>query len=186
MSNDPTVNADTADTEPLHNPSTNTVDDHTDPPDTGAELARWKQLARKHEDRAKANAEAAKELERIKAASMTELERAVNDAKAQTRADVLREVGATRVADQVRIAAASRLDDDRIAALLDGMNPTRFMDDDGQPDVKAIKTWVDQIAPPSEPAGVPRVPFGVRDPGKTVHDPVGEFTKFISNQLNPS
>jgi hypothetical protein len=45
-------------------------------PDPAAELAHWKEMARKHEKRAKVNADAAVRLKQLDQASMTEVERA--------------------------------------------------------------------------------------------------------------
>jgi hypothetical protein len=117
----------------------------TDTTDWKAEAEKFKTLARKHEDRAKANASAAKELEQVKQASMSDQEKAVELAKAQARAEVLMEVASERVADAVRLAAANRPVD--VDALLDGLDRTRFVTDEGVPDVEAITAWVDRIAP---------------------------------------
>lgn len=196
MSNDPTANqhplgsprnpypAATDETEPINNPTTNTTADHDDPPDKDAELARWKQIARKHEDRAKANADAAKELEKLRAASMTETERAVDEARKATRAEVLREVGAERAADAMRLAAAGRPID--IEGALEGLALDRFLTDDGLPDVKRIQAFVDRIAPPQEapdPRNV-RVPLGVRDASNPTSDAGAEFAAFRTRQLD--
>lgn len=56
------------------------------PPSDTAELEKWKALARKHEDRAKANAEAAEELDKIKAAQQTEAEKLAAKAEAAEKA----------------------------------------------------------------------------------------------------
>lgn len=117
----------------------------TDTTDWKAEAEKFKTLARKHEDRAKANASAAKELEQVKQASMSDQEKAVELAKQQARAEVLIEVASERVADAVRLAAANRPVD--VDALLDGLDRTRFVTEEGTPDVEAINAWVDRIAP---------------------------------------
>lgn len=122
----------------------------TDNTDLAAELEKWKAQARKHEDRAKANAAAAKELEDVRKASMSETEKAVAEAKALTRAEVLAEVGSTLVDAEVRAALAGRTVD--VDAVLDGLNRVRFLGDDGQPDRDEIVAWVDRIAPKSETA----------------------------------
>ena len=117
----------------------------TDTTDWAAEAEKWKAQARKHEERAKANANAAKELDKLKQEAMTEQERAVEQARQEARAEALREVGADRVDDAVRAALAGRdVDDD---ALLEGLDRSRFLDEDGQPDRDRIAAWVDRIAP---------------------------------------
>lgn len=126
-------------TEPATEPATDTA------PDLAAELEKWKAQARKHEDRAKANAAAAKELEQLRQQSMTDQEKAVEAARQAARAEVLAEVGASRVDDAVRVATAGRPVD--VDALLDGLDRSRFLTDDGTPDRDGIAAWVDRIAP---------------------------------------
>lgn len=119
--------------------------------DLAAEVEKWKALARKHEGKAKSNATAAQELEKLRLQSMTDQERAVEQARADARAETLREIGVSRVDDAVRVAVAGRTVD--VDALLEGLDRSRFVDDDGQPDRDAIASWVDRVAPkPSEQA----------------------------------
>lgn len=122
----------------------------------------WKAEARKWEDRAKAaatkataNAAAAKELEQVKQASMSDIEKAVAVARTEATTEALRTVGARLVDAEVRVAAAGRTVD--VDALLEGLDRSRFVGDDGEPDRKAIAAWVDRIAPkPAE--GAPAFP----------------------------
>lgn len=116
-----------------------------EPADLAAEVEKWKALARKHEGKAKSNATAAQELEKLRLQSMTDQERAVEQARAEARAETLREMGASRVDDAVRVAVAGRPVD--VDALLEGLDRSRFIDDDGQPDRDAIASWVDRVAP---------------------------------------
>lgn len=144
----------------------------------------WKQQARENEKRAKANAEAVKELDKLKAASMTELERAVNEAKASSRVEVLREVGADRARDAVRVALAGRTVD--VDALLEGFGADAFVNDDGTPNVAKVQEWANRIAPATDAPGKPRVPAGVRDNGSPKADPAKEFADFLDGQLKRS
>lgn len=142
-----------------------TPDETAQVPDTGTDLAaeveKWKAAARKHEDRAKANAAAAKELETVRAASMTEQERAVAEAVAQSRASTLAEVGSHLAAAEVRIVAAGRLDDSQLGTLLDGIDLTKFLHEDGTVDAEKVTSFVDGIAPkPTEPSGFTPVDLG--------------------------
>lgn len=140
-----------------------TATDETTQDDTGtdtdpaaalqAELDKWKALSKKHEDRAKANAAAAKELETFRKASMTEQEQAVEAAREEGRRQAMQEASAGRVEDALRAAAAGRLDAD---ALIENVDRTRFLTEDGQPDREAIAAWVDRIAPKDD--GTPKVP----------------------------
>jgi hypothetical protein len=83
-------------------------------PDTGsagddpaAELEKWKSLARKHEERAKANATAAEELARIKDAEKTEAERMAEQLETERaeRLAMARELAATRAGLPPEMAA---------------------------------------------------------------------------------
>lgn len=101
--------------------------------------------ARKHEDRAKANAAAARELDALKQSSMTEQQKAVEAAKAETRTEVMREVGGKLAHAAIRVAASGRSVD--VDALLEGIDASKFLDDHGDPDTKSIAAWVDRVAP---------------------------------------
>lgn len=119
-------------------------------PDLTSEVEKYKALARKHEDRAKANAAAVRELESLKQQTMSDTEKAIQVARAEARAEVVREY-ATKVVDaEVRAATAGRNID--VDALLDGLDRSRFVTEDGEPDRDAITAWVDRIAPkPTDP-----------------------------------
>lgn len=161
MSDAPPADAPAPETPP---PATGT----TDAPDLAAEVEKWKSLARKHEDKAKANSAAAKELEQVKQATMSDLEKAVALARTEARTEALREVGVARVDDAVRVAAAGRTVD--VDALLEGLDRTRFVGDDGEPNRDAIAAWVDRIAPkPAEGTtptpGFPDLGQGARTAG---------------------
>lgn len=116
-----------------------------------AEIDKWKSLARKHETRAKENAEARKELDAVRA----EQEKAVAEAVAAARAEVLAEVGAHLVDAEVKAAAAGRGID--VEALLDGLDRKRFLGEDGKPDVEAITQWIERLSP-TQPKSEPRFP----------------------------
>ena len=119
--------------------------------DWKAEAEKFKTLARKHEDRAKANATAAKELEQVKAASMTEQEKAVAEAVAAARLSTLIEVGGRLAAAEVRVAAAGRLDDQQLNTILDTVDLSKFLDEDGDVDTAKVAAFVEGIAPAKAP-----------------------------------
>lgn len=112
-----------------------------------SEVAKWKDLARKNEDRSKANAAAAKELEQLKQQSMTDLEKAVAQARIEARAEAIKEAAGKLAAAEIRAVAANRFDDDQLAALLEGVNLTAFVDEDGEVDAAKVAKFVDGIAP---------------------------------------
>jgi hypothetical protein len=130
--------------------------------DHAAEAEKWKAQARKHEDRAKANANAAKELEALKLASLDDTGKAVETARSEARAEALLEVGGKLVAAEFKVAAAGRPLD--VDTLLEGLDRTKFLTDDGDPDSEAIAAWVDRIAPATTetadetPPGFPPMP----------------------------
>lgn len=126
----------------------------TEPSETDrlkAEAESWRARARQHEDQAKANAKAAKELEQLKKQTMSEQEKAVEAARSEARSEALREMGALRVDDALRLAVTGRgLDAD---VLLEGLDRTRFLTSEGQPDSAAVARWVDRLAPPPKETG---------------------------------
>lgn len=135
-------------------------DEAPDPAALAEELNKWKAQARKHEERAKANAAAAKELDEVRKAAMSDTEKAVEIARQQARAEVVAEFGGKLVHHAIRAAVAGRgVDAD---ALLEGLDPTRFLNDDGEADMEAITSWVDRIAP--QPEGrIPDLGQGARN-----------------------
>lgn len=118
--------------------------------DWKAEAEKWQALSRKHEDRAKANSTAAKELEQVRQAAMTDTEKAVAIAKAEGRKEALSAMGARLVDAEVKAAVTGR--NVNVDALLDGLDRSRFLTDDGEPDTKAIAAWVDKLAPRADTA----------------------------------
>lgn len=104
------------------------------------------QRAKSNDDKAKTNAQAAAELERIKRESMSELERAVADARAQAKAEAMAEFGATLVEAEFRAAAAGRMDADALEVIVGGLNLTKFVED-GKVNRDEVARYVDSIAP---------------------------------------
>lgn len=153
-----------------------TTDTQPDPKDEHAAMA----AALK-----KANGEAAKfrrELEKLRTDALSDNERAVALARAEGLAEGVK-TGATRLVDaEVRAAVAGRNVD--VKALLEGLDRTRFLTDDGEPDTDRIAKWVDRIAPPQEEQkpGVPRVPTGPRGPATPQATPEQVFADFLNAQ----
>jgi hypothetical protein len=148
-----------------------------------AEAEKWKALARKHEERAQSNASAAKELEALRRSQMSETEKAVDAAKAEARTAALRELGGKLVDAELRAAAAGRTVD--VDALLEVVDRSRFLTDDGDVDRKALGAWVDRIAPAPADTGpvIPSFDGGVR----TTHAPgtaADQFAKALGPLLN--
>ncbi len=120
-------------------------------PDLTAEVEKWKALARKHEDRAKELAPAAKRLAELEQASQSETERAVS--KARQEADQVarseeRGKWAQRLAAAQFVALAARRNSEFDAqAILDDLNLARYVGDDGEPDEKALGGVVERLVP---------------------------------------
>jgi hypothetical protein len=143
-------------------------------PDTGtdlqAEVDKWKALARKHEDKAKANSSAAKELEQLRAAQMTETELAVAAARAEGLAEGTKAIAVKLVAAEMKAAAAGRLEADQLNTLLEGVNQMAFLDDAGDVDVDKVSKFIDGVAPApktdDQPAGFPDLGQGASRGGR--------------------
>lgn len=139
----------------------------------GQQAAYWKAQARKHEDRVKAMADydqmktAYDEYQRLLTASQTQHEKDVAEARRQGHASALAEAGGQLVEQWVRAAAAGRLADESVNALLAGLDRSRFLHANGGVDTDKVYQFVGSIAPAAPvqpaagqgaPAGAPGVP----------------------------
>jgi uncharacterized membrane protein YqiK len=154
-------------TEPTSPPAT-----EPPPADTAAEVAKWKDLARKHEERAKQNAKAAQELEQLKAQSLSETEKAIEAAKAEGRSEA-----ETRLRERIILAevkARQTADPQLVAMLVD--RSTLKWDDGGELDEESLEKAINKvlkerpILATREGVPTPKVPTGARgteqpDPG---------------------
>lgn len=138
----------TADAAETTTEATTTTETATDTVDLAAELEKWKSLSKKNEERAKTNAKAAAELEELRKTAMTDQERAVAEAKAQGLAEGVRSASSKVVEAEVRAAAKGRVAD--VDALVEVLDPSKFLTDDGEVDRDAINAWVDRFAPQGE------------------------------------
>lgn len=121
--------------------------------DNGQGSEHWKSAARTWETRAKADGARAEtlaaELEKLKAAQMTDTEKAIAQAKAEAakaaQDEMAGKYGRRLVLSEARAALAGRdvADPD---ALLEAFDHSGFLKD-GEPDAAAIKTWAERIAP---------------------------------------
>lgn len=119
-----------------------------DATDWKAEAERWKAHARKHEERAKANSSAATELDKFRKAQMTETERAVAEAKTAGRNEAFAQAGQRLARAELRATAAGRVEKDALDGFLAYADMSKFLGDDGEPDVKAIETAIKALAGP--------------------------------------
>lgn len=120
---------------------------------------------------------AAEELEKLRVAAMSEQERAIAEARIEGRTLALHELGSRLVDAEIRAAASGRLKDGQMRILLQGLNRSAFLTDDGAVDEKAVREFVNGIAPaPAEPQGPPPDPRfpdfgqGQRGPSPAAND----------------
>lgn len=116
------------------------------------------ELTRKQEARAKANADAAKELARIRAEQGTDLDKAVNTARAEAEKQTTAKYTARLAGLSVRAAAGGKFKDpDDAVAHLQG-RLAEFVGDDGDVDDKAIASEVDRLLKARPYLGVEKPP----------------------------
>lgn len=150
MSEETTATTESTEEQPQQEAEVTESDDTSEPVDLDAELAKWKEQARKHERRAKDNAAAAKELDDIKKSQLTEQERLV----AETRQSTLQEVAGKLVDAEFKAATQGRFVSPDAALAFDRKE---FISPDGEIDSDAIRTWVEANTMTPEQ---PKVDFG--------------------------
>lgn len=89
----------------------------------------------------------AKELEAIKAASATDMEKAVQQARDEERAKVVRDFGLRTVHRVMKAQLAQSMKPADADALLDDLNLGKFVSEDGEIDDDAIAKTVARLAP---------------------------------------
>lgn len=144
----------TDDTEPDTTDQTTDTSTDTDDVDWKAEAEKYKALHRKQEERAKVNAKAAKELERLKADQMSETEKAVAEAEQRGRQSALTEAGERLAAAEIKAALATIVEDP--ARIVEDLNLRKYLTDEGEVDAEAVATLrkkYEDIAKPGRPSG---------------------------------
>lgn len=113
-------------------------------PPEGGDGTDWKAHAREWEKRAKANAKAQEELEKLRKANMSEQEKAVTEAEARGRTAAATEYGQRLAAAEFRAAVASAGVD--LGEAADLIDTRQFVAEDGDVDTKAIQAAVKKLA----------------------------------------
>lgn len=147
-----TDNAPAPEAETIETPPTAPAEEAAKPDQKVFDEAYVKQLrgeAAKYRSEAK---NAAEELEKLRRAAMSEQERAIVEARAEGRLAAMSEFGARVVDAEIRAAAAGRFTDGQMRVLLQGLNRSAFLAEDGSVDEKSVHEFVDGIAPPQQPA----------------------------------
>ena len=115
--------------------------------DYKAEAEKWQALARKHEDRAKSNAEKAKGYDELKQSQMSEQEKAVEQAKAEARTEAFRATAPERVRLAFEAVAGTRMTAEQIDEFLEDVDTTKYLTDEGAVDRERVAKKVDALAP---------------------------------------
>lgn len=121
------------------------ADDKSDTGKGDSEAEKWKAQSRKHEARAKENADAVRELAELKAANATDSEKAIAEAVKSAVAEE-RSKGAAKLARQVFLAgAAGRLENP--ADVVEDVNLSKYIDANGDVDEDGLAKLIDRLAP---------------------------------------
>ena len=108
--------------------------------DLSAEVEKWKSLSRKNEAQAKANAQAAKELEDLRKASLTDQEKLIASTREETALSVRREFAGKLVDAELKAALNGKTLE---AASLLSFDKNSFIDETGEIDTTALAAWVE-------------------------------------------
>jgi len=122
------------------------------------QAAYWKYQARRHEDRVKAYggltpeqlADLRKKAEQHDALEfelMSDKDKAVAEAAQQARWAAEAEITPRLVNAEFRVAAAGRIEPDRLATILEPLDLGKFLTDDGDVDTAKVSAFIDGIAP---------------------------------------
>lgn len=127
------------DKDPKPDPKPDPEPDPTPPEDE--DKTDWKAMARKHEREAKANA---KELEKLREQSKTDQEKAIDAAKTEGRTAALVEAGTKVAAAEIKAALSGVVPDPK--AIVEDLNLSKYVTDDGEVDEDAVKALREKYA----------------------------------------
>lgn len=88
-----------------------------------------------------------RELAQVRQASMTDAEKAVAEAEARGRSQAVADYGKRLVRSEFAAEAARRNPEFDTATVLDFLDLSRLVGDDGEPDTKAIRAAVERVVP---------------------------------------
>lgn len=137
----------------------------------------WKRLKRETDNR---NKRLTRELEQLRRESMSEQERAIAEARDSARSEVMQEVSGRLVDAEIRSAAANR--PINVDVLVDSIDRSKFLDDEGNVDRDAVSSFLDQLAPAqAEQRHASDLGQGTR--GAARSDPADVFGQLITGNL---
>lgn len=151
-------------------------------PVTAEDVARLQRALDSERDARKAAEKTARDAQNAARAALPEAERQAAEAREEGRKAALADFGSRLVDAELRAAAAGRPVD--VDALLEAVDRTRFVNDAGEVDRKALGAWVDRIAPaPQETAPpVPSFDGGTRTPASN-NSTAAQFAKAVGSML---
>lgn len=118
-------------------------------PDAGAKSALAKERAAAREA-TKALKAVQAELDELRAASLSDTEKAIAAARTEAAAETAKTFGSRLATAAIKAAAAGR--NLNVEALLKRVDAAAFIGDDGEPDEDAITEWLDELAPAGKPS----------------------------------
>ncbi|WP_050515044.1 hypothetical protein [Streptomyces rimosus] len=118
-----------------------------DSTDWKAEAEKYRALQKKWEARAKENATAAKERDELRKQSMSDQERAVEEASAKARTEERVRLAGKLARQGFLAAAAGRIP--HAASVADDLNLAKYVGEDGEVDESGLAGLVDRLAPPA-------------------------------------
>ncbi len=93
----------------------------------------------------RARRKAEKELADLRKAAMSEQERAIAEAKSSALAEANKAAAPRLVRAEFKAAAAGKVDKETLDAYLEDVDLSKFVNDDGEPDVKAIEARIKRL-----------------------------------------
>lgn len=124
------------------------------------QVAERLKASRKWEQRAKENSKAADELDALKRSSMSDTEKAVEEAKVEARNEVRAETAARIAAADIKAALTGIVPDPD--SIIEDLNLTRYVTEDGEVDAKAVKALAQKYAELAPAKGTADLKQGAR------------------------
>lgn len=139
------------------------------PDEKPAQATDWEAEAKKWEKRAKENGSAAKELNKLRQESMSETERAVSEAEERGRMAATSTFASRLARKEFDALAGRRNPDIDTDEVLEFMDLSKFVGEDGEPNLKNIQAAVERLVPeaPKEPGRQPSFDSGSRTTAPT-------------------
>lgn len=139
----------------------------------------WKAEARKWEQRAKDNKGKASDFDRQLKERMSESEKAVAEAEQRGRTAAVQQYGNRLARTEFDALAARRNPDFKTNDVLEYVDLSRMIGEDGEPDTKALRAAVERLVPAPQGEIAPDFTGGSRQPPS----PVKSFGDELRNQL---